>query len=65
MTTITPQSPVCDVCDREESASRSLTRWEGALCEDCLAAMDAQMRAGACVCLACLRHQHQHQKEED
>jgi hypothetical protein len=63
-TTITPQpAGLCDVCDREESASRVLTRWEGtAMCADCLAAMDAQIAAGACVCLACLRHVYQ--KEE-
>jgi hypothetical protein len=62
-TTITPQFPVCDVCDRAESASRSLTRWAGTtMCAECLAAMDTQIAAGACVCLDCLRHEYEHRE---
>jgi hypothetical protein len=54
----------CEVCDREESAARPLTLWEGAaMCENCLAAVDSQIAKGACVCLDCLRHEDQHRQD--
>ena len=63
-TSLQPLAPACDVCDREASPTLVLAPWYGLdLCDDCWTFQDAQAKAGACVCLDCLRHQHQHRQE--